>query len=96
MMEHIFDYIRQERKYQIEKWGTRADDEINTPMDWVGYIAHYSTNWMSGGFRPYPEEVIQKFRKSMIKVATLAVAAIAWSERLLDGEISRPDVLKDR
>ena len=91
----IFEEIQAERVYQVKRWGTKADDEINTPMDWVGYIAHYSSNWMSGGFRPYPRESLLAFRKSMIKVAALAVAAIGYTDRVLSGEIKRPDVLKD-
>jgi hypothetical protein len=91
---YIFDEIRAERTHQVEKWGTKADDEINTPADWVSYIAHYGTTWFSGGFRPYSADTISAFRQSMIKVAALAVAAAAWSDRLLSEEISRPDVLK--
>jgi hypothetical protein len=91
----IYDEIRAERKYQLTRWGTRADDEINHPMDWVGYIAHYSTRWFSGGFRPYPRNVLFDFRTSMIKVAALAVAAAAWSDRILDGKIHRPDILEN-
>lgn len=90
----IYEEIQAERRYQVSRWGAKADDELNTPMDWVGYIARYSTNWMSGGFRPYPRDVLETFRKSMVKVAALAVAAVAWTDRILDGENSRPDVLK--
>lgn len=92
-MEKILSDIVEERKYQKEKWGTEADLKINTPMDFVGYIAHHSTRWFPGGFRPYSAATLGDFRQEMIKVATLAVAAIEATDAIMGGEVSRPDVL---
>lgn len=94
MTKTVYDEIKAEREYQLEKWGSDADLLTNTPMDFVGYIAMHSSRWFGGGFRPYPREVLQVFRKQMIKVATLAVAAIEHVDAILSGEVSRPDVLK--
>lgn len=84
----------QERKYQVSKWGTSADDLVNTPMDFVGYIAHHSTRWFSGGFRPYSKATLEEFRVQMVKVGALAIAAIEAVDKILQGTNSRPDVLE--
>lgn len=77
----LMNEIAQERAYQIAKWGTLADDEQNTPNDFVSYIGSYSTRWFPGGFTPYSPETVDEFRKSMVKTATLAIAAIESVDR---------------
>lgn len=76
MTNSIYEEIRAEREYQKNKWGNKADVEINTPNDFVSYIAHHSTRWFNGGFAPYPTSVVDNYRTQMIKTAALAVAAI--------------------
>lgn len=93
--DEIVGQIKAERDYQVSRWGTEADLKVNTPMDFVGYIAAYATRWFGGGFRPYAKETLVSFRLHMIKVATLALAAIEHVDAILDGEVSRPDVLLD-
>jgi hypothetical protein len=80
-MERIFNELTKEREYQIGRWGVTADDELNEPNDFVAYINAYSTRWFPGGFVPYTPEVVDAFRKSMIKTATLAIAAIESVDR---------------
>lgn len=89
----VLHEIDDERDYQVKKWGVDADDRINTPMDFVGYIAYYSTRWFDGGFRPYKRETLEKFRSQMIKTAALAVAAIEAVDKILDGSNIRTDIL---
>lgn len=93
---NILDEIEKERSYQTEKWGMDADLRINTPMDFVGYIAHHSSRWFGGGFRPYSQQTLQAFRRQMIKVGALAVAAIEHVDAILEGTVVRPDVLDNR
>ena len=94
-MENILEEIRKEREYQKTRWGTDADDTVNTPNDWVGYISNYTSRWMDGTFRPYKRATLVKFRESMVKSATLAVAAIESIDKQLDGTVQRPDVVGD-
>ena len=93
---NILDEIESEREYQKGKWGTENDLHVNTPMDFVGYIAHHSSRWFGGGFRPYSRQTLQAFRKQMIKVGALALAAIEHVDAILEGHVDRPDVLDDR
>lgn len=94
-MENIFEEIRKEREYQTSRWGTEADDQLNTPADWVLYINNYASKWMDGTFRPYKRATLLKFRESMVKSATLAVAAIESIDKQLNGTVTRADVLKE-
>lgn len=80
-MSNVYEEIQKEREYQIDKWGNAADDSVNTPNDFVSYIAHHSTRWFVGGFLPYNENDVNKFRTQMIKTAALAVAAVESLDR---------------
>lgn len=77
----ILREISLERNAQEVKWGNNADDTLNTPNDFVAYISHHATRWFGGGFIPYSEETVNKFRRQMVKVAALAVAAIESVDR---------------
>lgn len=77
----ILDEIKAEREYQQEKWGDDTDDGLNTPWMWAAYIGQYATRWMVGSFLPLKTSVTDEFRKCMVKVATLAVAAIESIDR---------------
>lgn len=79
--ESIIQEIFAERDHQIAKWGNTADDTKNRPNDWAAYIAHHSTRWFDGTFAPYRSPTVVAFRKEMIKVATLAMAAIESLDR---------------
>lgn len=63
----ILDEIRQERGYQRTKYGTDFDD-ANTMQDWAAFIMSY----LASGRPP---------REALLKVATLAVAAIEAIDR---------------
>lgn len=80
-METIYDEIKSERKYQTHKWGNETDDTMNEPNDFVSYIGAYMSKWFPGGFVPYTTETVDEFRKSMIKVASIAVAAVESIDR---------------
>ena len=77
----IYNEINAERDYQNEKWGTETDDTKNTPWMWAAYIGQYATRWMKGTFLPRETTVTDEFRKCMVKVASIAVAAIESIDR---------------
>lgn len=79
--DSIYKEIVAERTYQKEKWGDKVDDTLNTPWMWAAYISQYATKWMAGTFLPLKADVTDAFRKSMIKVATLAIAAVESVDR---------------
>lgn len=84
--------IERERDYQRTKWGNDADNDLNTPNDFVAYLTAQATKWHPGGFAPYGEETIAAFRRAMIKTAAVAVAGAEYADRILGLEIDRPDV----
>ena len=77
----IFDEIKAERQYQDKRWGHELDDRLNTPFHWVAYITQYATKWMAGTWPPFGRDTTDDFRKMMIKVAAIAVAAIESLDR---------------
>lgn len=87
----IMKEVKAERQYQADRWANgdlnaldEVDDKNNGPMEFSGYIAHYAFRWFLGGFPPYSRDCLNSFRKHMIMVATLAVAAVRWVDRELE------------
>lgn len=76
-MENIIKSIVAERQYQEAKWGNDFDD-TNTNSQWANYISHYANRNLIGVKADQSDEA---FRESMVKVATLAVAAIQALDR---------------
>ena len=70
-IDKIFEDIKKERQYQIEKWGNDLDDK-NTINDWVTYISSHVTQ-AAMGHRPPEQE--------LMKAATLCVAALEALDR---------------
>lgn len=91
-LQYIFEAVVTEREYQVSRWGTDADKHKNKPNDWVSYICNYATRWQPGYFAPYSTKDLRKFRDEMVKVATLAFAAIEATDEIIQTG-SRPDVL---
>jgi len=72
-MMTIFNEIQQERAHQRQRWGD-VNDKLNTPFHWASYISQYATRNLIGNPVAFPD--LDAFRTDMVKVATLAVAAI--------------------
>ena len=72
--DQLITEVQKERLYQKEVWGEEFDKR-NTPNDWLAYIAKYL-----GQALTLPWDA-QKFRKALIKVATLCFAAIENIDR---------------
>lgn len=77
----VFKHIDEERNYQDAKWGTEFD-KLNTPNDWVAFIAIYL-----GKAVTLPWNRVT-FRTAILKVAALAVAILErdnYAPRHYDG-----------
>lgn len=79
LMEEVIKQIIAEREYQMNKvgWSTEWDDN-NKPHEWAGYITHYLGRNLAGDPMNIDSE---KFRNDLLKVASLAVAAIESLDR---------------
>lgn len=64
----VLEEVNGERNYQDTKWGGPIHDTTETQDNWVQYINEYASG--KGRATSYD------FRKRMVKVAALAVAAI--------------------
>lgn len=80
-IEKIMGEVQAELDSQEKKWGHEVDDTKNTPWMWAAYIAGYATKWMAGTFAPLARTPVDNFRIGMIKVAALAISAIASLDR---------------
>ena len=77
-MRDIFDEICRERISQDKKWGGSTHDDQHSIFDWVIFIRHH-TNRAVGG------RAEDDYRKQMVRVAALAVAAIQAFDRKHQG-----------
>ena len=64
-----------ERTAQITEWGGPDADDSNTKLDWVAYIVKHTGKAMTNPFN------LDVFRYQMVRVAALAIAAIATVDR---------------
>jgi hypothetical protein len=67
----IWEEVLKERSRQSTKYGGNAHDDGHSVNDWVAYIAYHA------GLASYKAD----FRKQMVRVAALAVAAIECFDR---------------
>lgn len=81
-----------ERLYQAKKWANGEiakldkidDDKIDRPDSWCMWMDRYKGTWNGYSFPfQYNDDTLRNFRKAMIKVMMLAVAAILWVDRRL-------------
>ena len=76
----IIDVIN-ERKRQDEKWGgSKIDDQRNRPFDWCLIIQDYASLARTMARLDSSE----KYRKRMVQIAALAVAAVESHDRLIE------------
>ncbi len=84
-----------ERAHQCRKWadGTlvtldrKDDQQYNMPADWLVWVTHYSGHWARSMLYVYDrDKTLKAFRRSMVQVGALALAAILWVDRRLPKE----------
>jgi hypothetical protein len=75
-MEEIFVEIAEERGRQDFKWGGPGHDDEHDQDDWSRFIDKHLRK-ATPSFR-FDREL---FRKQMVRVAALALAAIEWVDR---------------
>lgn len=71
--ETILNEIRQERKYQDQKWSGSSFDDTHSEADWLQWLNEYANGTGRAAGRA--------FRERMVKTAALAVAAIEAMDR---------------
>lgn len=79
--EHILGEIKQERQRQLTLWSIK-DDDSNTRNDWASYICYYASSGAYNGKGKIFTNMI--YRRSLIKVAAICVAAVEAIDRLVN------------
>lgn len=69
--------IAGERQEQDKTWGGPEHDDKHCRSDWINFIIRHLGLAVDDG----TADVSQRFRKQMIRVAALAIAAIESSDR---------------
>lgn len=73
-LDFILQEIKTERDYQVRKWGNPIKDaRVSTAYDFNTYLIKYMAR---AATVPYSDIHWGSYRDQMMKVATLAVAAI--------------------
>lgn len=76
---NIYDEIRAERARQDAKWGGPQHDDQESGTNWTDYITRYAAwagmMWLMGG------KGLPKYRRRMMQIAALAVAACESFDR---------------
>lgn len=78
--DRILDDICTERARQDHQWGGAAHDDQHNENDWNAYITRFLGRALT--WEPSDPVGLANYRRDMIKVAALAVAAIEWADRL--------------
>jgi len=78
-MDNILQEIKDERAYQDGRWGGHAHDDQHGPNEWIAFITAYAGKAFYC-CDEHPADLLE-FRRNMIKVAALAVAAVEWADR---------------
>lgn len=75
----VINDVKNERIRQDSKWGGQQNDDCNTCAEWCDWVIAYAT-WAKMMARM---DSTEKYRRRMIQVAALAVAAVESHDRLL-------------
>lgn len=87
MENQVLRDVRIERLRQDQKWGGPDHDDKHGPDDWCRWINAYMTWAKTMAEFDSPE----KYRKRMIQVAALAVAAVESHDRLINPQLPTGD-----
>ncbi|MCC6419517.1 MAG: hypothetical protein IT429_14890 [Gemmataceae bacterium] len=77
-LESVLAEVREERQQQDARWGGPEHDDRHSPWDWVAItVRHLGLAAEDGGQGVDPV----RYRRQMIRVAALAVAAVEALDR---------------
>ena len=86
--ERIWTEIKQERRDgQDAKWGGPAHDDQLKPTDWLLFIRKQEQSAIAADGTPWPYQVNETYRRRLIKIAALAVAAIESHDLIRETEL---------
>jgi hypothetical protein len=74
VLRSLFEEIRAEREAQDAEWGGTAHDDTHTQFDWWDFIKQHNDRSIRGQKR-------DDYRKQLIRIAALAVAAVQAFDR---------------
>lgn len=89
----IFGEIVEERNRQDRQWGGPDHDDFHDERDWLRYIRKQMAHaWRAA---PLVGELMTDYRRRLVKIAALALAAIESHDRRQEGDRLIREVLAD-
>lgn len=85
-IERVLADVRDERARQTEIWGGPTYDDQHGPGDWLDYLAEHTAKAeaqleLDGGYWYLNSRAAAEYRRRLIEVAALAVAAVESFDR---------------
>jgi hypothetical protein len=81
----VLSEIQAERKRQDEKWGGAGHDDEHDAQDWLDFIAERRTELMRYLTQDDDRAFNRLYRRYMVEIAALSVAAIESHDRRTRG-----------
>lgn len=78
--EQALTEVEKERGHQDTQWGGPEHDDTHAPRDWIAILGKHFGRLERNWDEP---KAIAHFRRQLIKVAAVAVAAVEWCDRRL-------------
>lgn len=80
-LDHALMLVRDERLHQMTHWGDSHDDE-HTEYEWLGMITqHAGLALHRGTYEPTDNLASELWKRQMVRVAALAIAAAQAADR---------------
>lgn len=77
----VLNEIQEERNRQDEKWGGAGHDDEHDHQDWLDFIAERRTELMRCITQEDDRAFNRLYRRYMVEIAALAVAAVESHDR---------------
>lgn len=84
--QRLYAQVEEERRAQDAQWGGAANDDLHSPRDWVALACRHLGLAVDDGRDHDPA----RWRRQMVRVAALALAAVESQDRLalLPGKVA--------
>lgn len=81
----IYEEVHDERVAQDQKHGGPSNDDKYSSRDWLAFIVKHAGRTVT------QQRGLRNFRRQMIRIAALAVAAVEWCDRRETGVLGGPN-----
>ena len=84
--QSVLDEVSKERAIQDAQWGGAAHDDKHTEPEWIAILARH----LGLAANDEAEEEPTRFRRQMVRLAAVAVAAVEAFDRAKGSKVAGP------